>query len=116
MPRLLPAFCDCGKPATTRNVAKERVCESCRELERLARERKGRYAKGEVRVSDLEHVKQEKRILNFKELFDDSPIIAPDAIARLDSMLAVGLQKAVDRILASGVEPNSDALLAGSHL
>lgn len=48
---------------------------------------------------------------NFQEWLDFEPIIWPDSVARLESMLSMGLQKVVDRILQPGVEPSSDASL-----
>jgi len=99
-PQPKPKVCDCGSPATTRNVARDYVCDRCRAIERAARENRGRYALGLIsKVREWRAPQRERHTQNFMEFLDQTPIIAPDSIARLNAMLSDGLQKCVDRIV-----------------
>lgn len=71
----------------------EWTCHICADITNRSREVKERYAnRGRTRVDDLDYVPKEKKILNFAEMFDETPIIFPESIARLERMLLTATQ------------------------
>lgn len=84
-----PFICECGEPGIKRNSCKEPVCFRCASLEAI-RGHDGNYAKNKVvKVrADFDRephgTKQDLRI----PWFDTTPVLYPDAIARIDRLLA----------------------------
>lgn len=75
------------------------MCDRCRRLQRESREVKERYAHGTRIPEKGAYVSKGRTTQNFHNFLDFEPIIWPDSIARLEQMLAMGLQKVVDSIL-----------------
>jgi len=95
MPRSRPSLCDCGRPAVTKNVAREWVCERCRRIERRGKEIHGQYANN-GRPKDYDRLKiRERTTQPFQEFLDPQPIIAHESIARLERMLLTATEPQV---------------------
>lgn len=88
--------CECGYPAIKRNSCKEPVCARCAGMESI-RGHDGTYAKTRVKKDwDLGGVIGHKH-WDKMNLFDVEPILYPEAIARLETLLsAIQTSTAVD--------------------
>ncbi len=86
--RRKPFECECGDPPFKLNSCREPVCERCSRLE----QRRDMYGRKNdtTAETELSPVKGNKHW--DKNWVDNTPILYPDAIARLDRMLLTATQ------------------------
>ncbi len=80
--RRKPFVCECGDPPVKVNSCREPVCLRCSKLENTREVYVKKGAKSEYDLGGVKGNKHWDKIWG-----DDTPVLWPDAIARLDSML-----------------------------
>ena len=85
-----PFICACNQPAYRKKHGNEPVCIRCDKIE-LAYGMRDRKPKGNSRFL------HPKDPVSRWDMFDDTPILLPDALARINAML--------DKVAGPGVEP-----------